>query len=294
MGCWGITSFESDAGLDSVNYIRSILPGDGKLELGKVIDPLQKDDVWIPDVQDAESHTSPMALAEIVARFLEHDIGDLDYDADWAAKDKKFADITSFSASRESILWLREYLSDTLKYARENAEFKAGCGTNWNGWFKEKDWIGWQEHMENLVNQLDTLLSCPKERLELVSLQKQGQGLQIERNNDTHTNKSKRVSGMKIYELKEHMERFDGQAELDKELMGSCIKGLTIYASQFTRQHGTEASAGKIQEIRRLIAEICEYWELDDFSRQKQKNNIWTRLTNTCEIHPAPCICSRH
>ena len=61
MGCWGITSFESDAGLDSVNYIRSILPGDGKLELGKVIDPLQKDDVWIPDVQDAESHTSPIA-----------------------------------------------------------------------------------------------------------------------------------------------------------------------------------------------------------------------------------------
>ena len=224
MGCWGITSFESDAGLDSVSYIRSILPGDGKLDLGKVIDALQKDDVRIPDVQDAESHTSPMALAEIVARFLEHDIGDLDYDADWAAKDKKFADITSFSASKESIRWLREYLSDTLKYARENAEFKAGHGTNWNGWFKEKDWIGWQEHMENLVNQLDTLLSCPKERLELVSLQKQGQDLQIERNNDTHTNKSKRVSGMKIYELKEHMEGFDGQAEPDKELMGSCIK----------------------------------------------------------------------
>lgn len=77
---------------------------------------------------------------------------------------------------------MREYLSDTLKYARENAEFNAEHGANWNGWFEEKNWIGWQEHMENLVNRLDTLLACPKERLELVSLQKQEQGLQKMRN----------------------------------------------------------------------------------------------------------------
>ena len=100
MGCWGITAFESDAGLDSVDYIRRILPQDGKLELGKVVDALQKDDVRLPDVQNAESHTSPMALAEIVIKFLDHDVGDLDYDGEWVAQDKKFADITSFSASK--------------------------------------------------------------------------------------------------------------------------------------------------------------------------------------------------
>lgn len=185
MGCWGITAFESDAGLDSVDYIRSNLPQDGKLELEKIIDALQKDNVRLPDVRYAESHTSPMALAEIVERFLSRDIGDLDYDEDWAAKDKKFADIISFSASKESIRWLREYLSDTLKYIRKNAEFKAECGTKWNGWFEEKNWIRWQEHMENLINQLDTLLAYPEECLELVSSQKPEQGLKMECNDNS-------------------------------------------------------------------------------------------------------------
>ena len=32
MGCWGITAFESDAGLDAVDFIRNNLPEDGKLQ----------------------------------------------------------------------------------------------------------------------------------------------------------------------------------------------------------------------------------------------------------------------
>ena len=39
MGCWGITAFESDAGLDAVCCIRRSLPKDGKLELDAVIQP---------------------------------------------------------------------------------------------------------------------------------------------------------------------------------------------------------------------------------------------------------------
>ena len=66
MGCWGITAFESDAGLDSVDYIRSNLPKGGKLDLGEIIDALQNDQIRLPDVEFAENHTSPMALAEIV------------------------------------------------------------------------------------------------------------------------------------------------------------------------------------------------------------------------------------
>lgn len=78
MGCWGITAFESDAGLDSVDYIRCILPQDGKLELGKIIEALKEDDVRLPDVQDAESHTSPMALAEIMVNFIDGNAGGMD------------------------------------------------------------------------------------------------------------------------------------------------------------------------------------------------------------------------
>lgn len=173
MGCWGITAFESDAGLDSVDYIRRILPEDGRLELGELIDSLRKDEVRLPDVQDAESHTSPMALAEILVKFLDQDMSGLDYDDEWAAKDKKFSGITSFTASRESAQWLRDYVSDTLRYAKESAEFRAGSSEKWGGWFQEKDWIGWQAHMAALVSRLDTVLESQTEQIELIPPQEQ-------------------------------------------------------------------------------------------------------------------------
>lgn len=42
MGCWGITAFESDAGLDAVELIRKNLPEDGRLELENLIEALRK------------------------------------------------------------------------------------------------------------------------------------------------------------------------------------------------------------------------------------------------------------
>lgn len=180
MGCWGITAFESDAGLDSVDYIRRILPQDGKLELGKVIESLQRDDVRLPDVQDAESHTSPMALAEIMVKILDGDASSLDYSEEWAAEDKKFSSMTSFTASKESILWLRNYVSDTLGCAKKNAEFHAKYGEKWGGWFEEKNWIGWQEHMKELVSRLNTLLASPENAIELISPQEQKNDLAAE------------------------------------------------------------------------------------------------------------------
>ena len=41
MGCWGITAFESDAGLDAVDLIRENLPDDGKMNLKTMIRLLQ-------------------------------------------------------------------------------------------------------------------------------------------------------------------------------------------------------------------------------------------------------------
>ncbi len=155
MGCWGITAFESDAGLDAVDYIRHILPEDGELDLGTVIEALKADDVRLPDTQDAESHSSPMALAEIIVKLVDHDMDSLDYDDEYFAGERKFSDLTSFSASKESLRWLRDYLIDTLQSARQ----WAGREGNWNGWFEEKNWIGWQEHMATLVGRLDGLLA---------------------------------------------------------------------------------------------------------------------------------------
>lgn len=43
MGCWGITAFESDSGLDAVAFIRENLPKNGTVELAKIIKELQQD-----------------------------------------------------------------------------------------------------------------------------------------------------------------------------------------------------------------------------------------------------------
>lgn len=171
MGCWGITAFESDTGLDAAQLIRKNLPEDGRLELEKLLEVLRQDS-WNapPDVMDGESHTGPLALAEIVVKFLDRDMEGLDYSGEWAVQDKKFSSVISFSASKESVRWLRDYISDTLKYARENA----ADGRKWGGWFEEKDWIGWQEHMEGLAERLEALLVPTESHIQLLSSQGYG------------------------------------------------------------------------------------------------------------------------
>lgn len=58
MGSWGITAFESDAGLDAANLIKDNILNDGKLELKKLIEVLQQDTWNKPsDVEDGVSHT---------------------------------------------------------------------------------------------------------------------------------------------------------------------------------------------------------------------------------------------
>ncbi len=168
MGCWGITAFESDAGLDAVCFIREHLPENGSLKLEELIQALRQDNWNAPsEISSGESHTSPMALAEIVIKFADHDMDGLDYAGEWAVKDKKFGSITSFEASKESLRWLRDYLVDTLQSAVKNAE----QGRKWNGWFEKKNWVGWQEHMAALAGRLDGLLAAPEECVELVPVQ---------------------------------------------------------------------------------------------------------------------------
>ena len=110
MGCWGITALESDNGLDAVRCVRYNLPADGQLDLGEMLERLKKDRWNAPcDVKLGCAHTSPMALAEIVVKYLDGDPGSLDYDEEWAAEDNKFRSITSFTASRASLRELRRY-----------------------------------------------------------------------------------------------------------------------------------------------------------------------------------------
>ncbi len=75
MGCWGITAFESDTGLDAIGLIRNHLPEQGDVKLQQMIDWLRADS-WNapPEVSEGVSHTSPMAVAELIVKFQEKDL----------------------------------------------------------------------------------------------------------------------------------------------------------------------------------------------------------------------------
>lgn len=178
MGCWGITAFESDAGLDAVICIRKHLPDDGKLVLKDVLEAL-KGDGWNqpPGISECASHSSPMALAEIMIKFLDGNFDGLDHDEEWAKDDKKFKDLVSFQADRESVQWIRDYLKNTLDYAVQEASMHSDNCKRWNGWFLKKDWLEWQAHMQKLVYRLDGILLTGEEAIELVKPQAPEQGV---------------------------------------------------------------------------------------------------------------------
>lgn len=166
MGCWGIKAFESDDGLDVKFLLREHLPEDGRLELKTVIDILQKDERCAPPkVTEGRSHTSPMALAELMGMFLDQDTTKLDLSVEESSEEKRFGDIRSFTADRESIRWIKDYLAETLKYSRESAAH----GIENGGWFQQRDWKAWQRHMEGLISRMDDLLAMPEETVELAN-----------------------------------------------------------------------------------------------------------------------------
>lgn len=180
MGCWGIMALQSDSGLDAVLLIQECLPEDGNLSLDQVITWLQSDDWNAPaEVTDGESHSSPMAVAEIVMKFLDGEAGSLD----GGGEEKKFSSVASFTASKDSLQWLKQYLSETLRYSREHAAAKEGTNRSWNGWFQKEDWLHWQAHMEGLIGRLTELLERSEDQIELVPRMGQEMGWQEEMEN---------------------------------------------------------------------------------------------------------------
>lgn len=172
MGCWGITAFESDEGLDAVEFIRRSLPEDGKLDLETLVEALKRDSWNVPpEVETAGSHTSVMALAELMLKFVDGDVKRLDDEGDWNREEHKFCAVTSFTASKETVQWIQNYLFDTLHHVKKHAGSQTEDGRKLGGWFEEKNWIGWQEHMAELVSRLDTLLESSEAEIELIPLQ---------------------------------------------------------------------------------------------------------------------------
>ena len=80
---------------------------------------------------------------------------------------KKFSSLSSFTASKESLQWVREYLSETLFTAVNVQKSRRSREFLWGGWFQERDWKHWQAHMERLIGRMDELLTREGETVAL-------------------------------------------------------------------------------------------------------------------------------
>lgn len=164
MGCWGVSTFESDDGLDCVALIQFRLPDNGKLELGTLITDIHEDVeqalFYLPFSSKGQSHTYPMALAEVILKFLNQEQGEMGV----VDKDiKRFDDVVSFTATKDSVQWVRDYLAETLSHAKANAIARS----DWNGWVSEESWIEWQKHISMLIQAMDKLLDSPADTIVL-------------------------------------------------------------------------------------------------------------------------------
>lgn len=164
MGAWGTKAFESDAGLDVIDAIRRNLPENGELTLQTILKSI-KDSDWqqLDDPAIGISHTSPLAVTELIFKIRDGDYSSLDYTDDR----NQFENLKSFTADKESLIWLKDYLTENLAAARHNAATSEDPANPYNNWFYEENWVAWQEHMETLIGRLDSLIADDTDLIEL-------------------------------------------------------------------------------------------------------------------------------
>ena len=135
----------------------NICQRDGKVKLEDIIDSLKKD-LWNhpQDIKEGYTHTSPMMLAEVMVKFLDGEAAELDFYGLCESKSVRFSGISSFTADKQSVQYLQEYLSEHLKYKRQMDDFGEKYGEKWGGFVKELDWIEWQGHMEFLIHRMQS------------------------------------------------------------------------------------------------------------------------------------------
>lgn len=155
-----LMALETEKGKIVVDMLRAMIQKDGKLDLEQVMLNLKAEtDEKLPAPEQTATHTSWMALAEIMVKIMNHEAKDLDIED----QEKTFTSLTSFYASRYALLVLQTYLSLTILYSRDIARKK-----KWNGWPTEEKWKEWQEHMEALVGCMEVLIRMDDVGTELV------------------------------------------------------------------------------------------------------------------------------
>ena len=162
----GITAFETEYGLFALMYMEDMLPADGHLVLKDIMSRMEKDD-WCRPVpaKEGRTHTSPMVLAEIILYYTKNKRTNMCHiDRVFCSPRHSYRNITSFSADKGSLRWIKNYLSETLKSNRQNAMDHKDFGQ----WYKVEDYHKWQDHMEKLISCLDRLLEKHEDPIELL------------------------------------------------------------------------------------------------------------------------------
>ena len=164
---WEMILSRTNKELDVVTYIREHLPENGELDLAALLQDVQKRESTPSDVREGDSCFEMMAVAEIVMGCLHDDLSGLDDEKKGMGQHQKSQSITSFTAGKKDILRLRDYLCDSLYYARKyvltSKKLIGGDG------FMDKDWHNWQEHMGSLIQCLDGLLVRSEGTVDLCS-----------------------------------------------------------------------------------------------------------------------------
>lgn len=265
MGCWGITAFESDQGLDTLNWIRNNhIPENGSLTLETIVKEFMKmeteqDESWdVPNRRLGCSHSGPVALAEVIMKFLDRDISSLDYNGKWAAGQPKFYSLVSFTASKESIQWLRDYLSDTLKFAIKNADGLK----KWGGWFEEKNWLRWQGYMKTLIIRLNRLLAVPESRVDLMASWEPEQ----------------RLTGRLKTNYRAYIQQLNAKPSSDLIEMAPRIAAAQFIYQELTAEGGSGGCAGYLLQFDNPLEAAVNIW-LDGQRYDRRENlerALWT------------------
>lgn len=108
-------------------------------------------------------------------KFLDGETAELDFYDLCESKSVRFSGISSFTADKESIQYLQEYLSEHLKYKHQMDDFGEKYGEKWGGFVKEPDWIEWHGHMEFLIHRMNLMLASNEEFGELMDMQYSGE-----------------------------------------------------------------------------------------------------------------------
>ena len=116
---WEMILSSTNKELDVVTYIREHLPENGELDLAALLQDVQKRESTPSDVREGDSCFEMMALAESVMGCLHDDLSGLDDEKKGMGQHQKSQSITSFTAGKKDILRLRDYLCDSLYYARK-------------------------------------------------------------------------------------------------------------------------------------------------------------------------------